>query len=75
MPTIKINVEFEIGQVVYLKTDPDQLERIVVSIIVENKDTAYQLACGDGNSTHYDYEISAEKDVLKGLGVEVSTKR
>lgn len=75
MPVIKLNVEFKIGDTVYLKTDPEQYERIVIAYIVENKDISYQLACGEDHSTHADYEITGEKDELKRLGVEVSTKR
>lgn len=75
MPVIKLNVEFKIGDTVYLKTDPEQYERLVIAYIVENKDISYQLACGEDQSIHSDYEISAEKDELKRLGVEVSSNR
>jgi hypothetical protein len=75
LPVIKINVDFKIGQTVFLKTDPEQFERLVTAIVVENKDISYQLSCGEDQSIHSDYEISAEKDELKRLGVEVNTDR
>ena len=56
--------KFEIGDTVYLKTDPDQLPRIVFSFEVTANETLYKLACGTGNSVHYEFEISITKNVL-----------
>lgn len=59
-----IEVAFDIGQVVYLKTDTAQNPRIVFSYKVSNSDTLYELACGTITSIHYDFEISAEINVV-----------
>lgn len=59
-----LNNKFEIGDTVYLKTDPDQLPRIVFCFEVTASETLYKLACGVGNSVHYDFEISVTKNVL-----------
>lgn len=69
MPTIKINVEFELGQKVYLITDPDQQARMVVAITKNiTGATSYTLACGAEEATeHYEAEICDTKDII-GLG-------
>lgn len=59
-----IDNRFEIGDIVYLKTDPDQYQRMVSGIIVGMYCLNYELALGDGSSTHHDFEISTTKNVL-----------
>lgn len=63
MATI-IDNEFEIGAVVYLKTDMDQQPRIVYGFKVFKNDILYTLACGTQSSDHYAIEIAAEKNIL-----------
>lgn len=56
---------FEIGNIVYLKTDSDQKQRIVTAIIVRHGGCySYELSCGTEAKWHYEFEISTEKDVL-----------
>ena len=63
---MQINPKFNIGQVVYLKTDPEQLPRIVISILIgADSLIQYRLMCGTEESLHYAIEIDAEKDVIK----------
>jgi len=65
MKILKIPVEFEIGQEVYLKTDPDQIKRMVVKYEVSNKDLIYAIQVGAESFTwHYGFEISDEKDMV-----------
>lgn len=57
---------FNIGQVVYLKTDKDQLERIVTGVFLSpNKQVTYYLSFLGNETKHYDFEIDAEKDIIK----------
>ena len=61
-----IENKYDIGQVVYLKTDPDQLARIVISMeIYAQGEIQYKLSCGSNFSYHYDFEITEEKDSTK----------
>ncbi len=60
-----IENKFNFGDLVYLSTDPDQKQRIVVAICVRPGFLEYQLATGDQYSWHQEFVISAEKDVLK----------
>lgn len=61
---INIDNAYNIGDMVYLKTDRDQLQRIVFSINITKRELTYRLACGATISDHYDFEISLEKDIL-----------
>jgi len=60
-----IENKFELEQAVYLKTDPDQRQRIITRIIVSSGGVSYELYCGNCGSWPYDFEITTEKDVLK----------
>lgn len=61
---IVVENKYEKGEVVYLKTDKDQLPRMVYGFEVNGSDVLYKLVCGTLSSAHYDFEISIEKDVL-----------
>jgi hypothetical protein len=62
-----INTKFNIGDTVYLKTDPEQLERIVYAIDIRQTGLLYSLCCGTNTSNHYDFEITTDKDVVKSI--------
>ena len=56
---------YEIGQVVYLKTDTDQIPRIVISISVyKGGELLYKVASGTSTSEHYEFELSKEKEFV-----------
>ncbi len=59
-----IDNKYELQQIVYLKTDTAQMERVIVGILVTTG-VQYQLAGGDRTTWHYDFEISETKDILK----------
>jgi hypothetical protein len=59
-----INNEFEIGQTVYLKTDPNQYQRMVVQIVIRAKDILYDIVCAESLYTAHSFELSSEKDQL-----------
>lgn len=60
-----IDNKFNIGDKVYLETDADQKCRIVTGINIRATSITYALCCDVTESWHYDFEINAEKDVLK----------
>lgn len=64
---ITIDNKFKIGEIVYLKTDKEQLPRIIYGFIVTKSECLYKVCCGTATSEHYDYEISIEKDILMEL--------
>jgi len=59
-----IENKFDIGDIVYLQTDTDQVGRMVTRILVEKTCIMYQLIAGVVASDHYEFEISADKNVL-----------
>lgn len=61
------NFEFNIGDIVYLKTDKDQSERMVTGIMIRPNNIIYCLMCCTSETWHYGMEITKEKDVLKSM--------
>lgn len=59
--------KFKIGDFVYLVTDIDQLPRIVTGYYIRLDSITYGLSFGSGESFHYDFEISSNKDILKTI--------
>lgn len=59
-----IDPEFKIGELVYIKTDADQLARIVYCYKVYADSIIYELACGTTTSSHYAFELSSERNFL-----------
>lgn len=59
--------KFEIGDTVYLKTDRDQLARIVYCFIVFRGEVLYKLASGTTISEHYDFELSDTKNLVDAI--------
>lgn len=57
--TIKFEVEFYIEDYVILKSDPDNLPRIVSSYVIHKNCIEYRLVCGTEVTDHWDYEIEA----------------
>lgn len=62
-----INSKYNIGQVVYLRTDTEQKERLVTGIDIRQGYILYQLTYIDSVSYHYDFEIESERNTLKTL--------
>jgi hypothetical protein len=58
---------YKIGEFVFLKSDPDQLERQVLSYVVYNTGFQYILCCGAEQSTHFEFEITTHRNVLLSL--------
>ena len=64
---MKINTRYDIGDIVYLKTDINQKERMVTAITITIGSHVYSLSCGVDSSEHYEIEITDTKDVMKTL--------
>lgn len=63
--TVKIPApKFEIGQIVYLKTDTEQLPRVLVEWGFKSTtgEIEYTLSQGVIISDHYDFEITEQKN-------------
>ena len=62
---MNINNKFNIGDVVYIKTDTDQKPNIVIAITIYSEEyIIYKLNSNDTCSDYRGYEISNEKNKL-----------
>lgn len=59
-----VDNKFNIGDTVYLKTDKDQLPRIVTSIRIFPTGVCYCLSQGTTDTIHYEIEISEEINIV-----------
>lgn len=59
-----IDNKFELGQIVFLKTDTHQNERIITAFTVREALIVYELSFGTETSDHNHFEISKDKDLL-----------
>lgn len=64
---LNVDNKFDFGQIVYLKTDKEQLPRIVTSMILTKCEIIYEVYAGAVYSKHYDFEISETADILNTL--------
>jgi sporulation-control protein spo0M len=69
-----IKTKFNIGQVVYLRTDIEQEARIITGVIVRYSGVLYYLTCGTNETVHYDFEFSLTKNTLITLNIESNLK-
>jgi hypothetical protein len=58
-------LHFDIGDSVYLRTDPEQAERLVTGINVRESGISYAVTCGTNESWHYAFEMTKERDIIK----------
>lgn len=59
---IIIENQYDIGEIVYLRTDEDQYPRVIVSIeVYKNGEILYKICRGTESSYHYEFEMSSEK--------------
>jgi hypothetical protein len=63
--TTVINHEFERGDVVFLKTDPEQNPALVCGLCVYKEgEVMYEIIKGTITSKHWAFELSSEKNIL-----------
>lgn len=62
---IVIDNKYNLGEVLYLVTDRDQLKRIVTGIVYcPDNSILYEVINGTLASKHYDFELSRELDTI-----------
>ncbi len=57
-------IEFKINTMVYLKSDPDQLQRLVTCVLLFENCQQYRLSCGTEETDHWPHEICKDKNVM-----------
>lgn len=72
--TMLIDNEYNLGDIVYLATDPDQLPRMVTAFGVRKQGSMlYELSLGEMSSSHQDFEITKERKVIYDGGQSYPT--
>lgn len=62
---IVVDNKYNFGDIVFLKTDIEQMPRIITAIIFcPASDILYEVTCGTVVSRHYDFEITVSKEVI-----------
>ena len=60
------DLAYNFGDIVYLRTDSEQKERIIVEIcLYPNGTVQYACILGYDKSWHYDFELTVERDLIK----------
>lgn len=59
-----IEIKYQLGDHVFLKTDREQLPRIVTGICYRTNGVSYNLATGTSDTWHYDVEITENENIL-----------
>lgn len=54
-------LEYKIGDIVYLKTDKEQLERMIYGYTIFPTHIVYNLAQGQDTSGHFNFELTDHK--------------
>lgn len=60
-----VDIEFEVGDMVYLKTDKEQCKRVLIGICLRPTGITYNLTCGITDSWHYGFELAKEPDLVE----------
>lgn len=66
---MKFESPYEWGDIVYLKTDPDQLPRMIMRLSLTPNGRMWILGCGANDSQHYEIEFSKERNVFVACGI------
>lgn len=62
---ITIDNKFAMGEIVYLRTDTEQLPRIVTGIqVCADGGMLYKLSQGESVDWHYEVELARDQDIL-----------
>ena len=60
-----IDNKYNIGDIVYLRTDQEQKQRIITAIKINPGNLIYILSCDSDETGFYEFEVTNEIDVLK----------
>lgn len=66
---MEIKTKYGLGQLVYLITDSEQLDRMITGIKVNPNGLVYTLAQGVNETYHFEIELSSRRNIVKALGV------
>lgn len=59
-----VDNKYGLGDIVYIATDPEQSQRMIVEIIITKGDLMYRVSLGTSVSVHYEFELMDEVNTL-----------
>lgn len=62
-----IDNKYNFGQIVYLNTDVEQKPRMVTGFVIRKDGFLYYISSGETETSHYEYEMSSDKNILMTL--------
>lgn len=65
--------DFEIGQEVYFRTDPQQQPNLITGIMIKQDGILYEVSFVNQSSWHYSFELSSERNILMACDVPVKS--
>lgn len=68
MTILQFEVEYDIGEMVYIKTDPDQNRAQVQGYAIDKNGLMYNVTKNGMELSVYDFELTKEKDVELSTG-------
>lgn len=67
---ISFDSEYEYGETVYYKTDPEQLPGIITAILYAGSDIRYEASFNKSLGLYQAVELSKEKNILLLTGID-----
>ena len=65
---ITVDVPYDFGQILYLKTDSEQKPRMAIGVkYCADQGILIEVQCGTETTWHYPIEISTSKDVILSM--------
>lgn len=61
---ININVKYNITDLVYVITDPDQNQGVITGYLVDQDSILYRVSVGSQSNYYYGFELSTERKVF-----------
>lgn len=66
-----IKTKYKFGDILYIKTDPEQFANTLIAVIQEPGSLVYRLRAYDGEILElYEFEVSDTRDPLKLMGLD-----
>lgn len=63
MKKVRIELDYDIGDLVYLVTDQEQFLRMVTEIRISPTSVMYMVSCANESSEHYAIELSSDPKI------------
>ena len=65
---VTIDIPYQYGDILYLKSDPEQYKRLLIGVRhCADNGILLELQCGTSNSYHYPIEVTTERDILSNV--------